>query len=66
MAPMTSQPAAGTTADTKSAALSSGAHGYADQNNVSATVPITVGATTNDRNRPCDQLSPRPTKFMTT
>ena len=65
-APMISQPAAGTTADAKSAAASSGSQGYADQNSVSATVPTIVGPTTNDRNRRCDQLSPRPTKFMTT
>src|SRR5918993_1906620 len=64
--PMTSHAAAGSIAEAHSAVLSLGAQGYADQNSVSVTAPITVGPITNDRNLPCDHPSPRPTKFITT
>ena len=66
MAPSPSQPAAGITVAGISARVNRTSHGSADQKNVVATAPTSDGRRNQQRNRPCDQRAPKPTKLRTT
>src|SRR5258707_1369959 len=64
--PITIQPTAGMAEARVRKTDTLTSQGYADQKKVIAAAPATVGSRNHDRNRPCDHLPPRPTRFNTT